>query len=184
MGRGEAKDGWAEFANCGLDVRREVGLGDMLEAVVGASDGVDGCGVGGLQVGVDVADGPAPGSKWKRMVRPRRKVMLPTWMVFVHCVFLRGVWEYSQLWRAKKTAPMRRKAVARSWAELMMAAVWICLKTRDDMGSWCLVGGVVAAVKCELGADFGVDLSGLGVVEGVSGLMIVDGDLCDVSDCS
>ena len=50
------------------------------------------------------------------------------------------------------------------------------------LGVWW--GGVVAAVKGELGADFGVDLSGLGVVEGVSGLMIVDGDLCDVSDCS
>ena len=42
--------------------------------------------------------------------------------------------------------------------------------------------GIVAAVEGELGADFRVGFSGLGVVEGVSGLTIVDEDLRDVSD--
>ena len=42
----------------------EVSLGDAMEAVVGSPGGVDGGGVGGLQVGVDVADGLAPGFDW------------------------------------------------------------------------------------------------------------------------
>ena len=63
--------------------------------------------------------------KWERTARPRRKVMHPTWMVFVRCVFLRSVWEYSQLRRAKKMALTRRKVVARSCAKPKKAALWI-----------------------------------------------------------
>ena len=47
----------------------------------------------------------------------------------------------------------------------------------EDEGRQCLLTfgeEAVAAVEGELGADFGVDLSGLGVVEGVSALTIVD----------
>ena len=45
------------------------------------------------------------------------------------------------------------------------------------------VGGwIVAAIVGELGADVGIELASLGVVEVVSGLTIVDEGLCDVSD--
>ena len=39
-------------------------LGDAIEEAVGSSDGIVGGGVGGLQVGVDAVNGPAPGFDW------------------------------------------------------------------------------------------------------------------------
>ena len=102
--------------------------------------------------------------------------MHPTWMVFVRCVFLWGVWEYSQLRRAKKTALTRRKVVVRSCTEPKKVTLWIWQKTRGRHGLLAVGGRVVAAVVGELGADVGIELAGLGGVEGVSELTIVDED--------
>ena len=108
--------------------------------------------------------------------------MHPTWMVFVRCVFILDVWEYSQLRRAKKTDLTRRKVVARSCTEPKKVALWIWRKMRGRHGLLVVGWRVVAVVVGELCADVGIELTGLGVVEGVSGLTIVDEDLCDVSD--
>ena len=61
LGLIEPEDGGPKFADGSLDVGCEVNLGDAIEATVGSPGGVDGGGVGGLWVGADATDRPAPG---------------------------------------------------------------------------------------------------------------------------
>ena len=72
--------------------------------------------------------------------------------------------------------------VARSCAEPKKVALWIWQKTRGRYGFLAVGGQVVAEVVGELFANVGIELTDLGIMEGVSGLTIVDEDLYDTSN--